>query len=216
LKYKGYIRKLKWVLISLPILLIAIVLLANFMVNRSSNEYVFDDINSIQHHKVGLLLGTSKYLRSGQPNQYFQNRINAAVELFNNQKIDFILVSGDNRKERYNEPKTMKNELLKAGIPSDKIYLDYAGFRTFDSVIRINKVFGQSDFTIISQEFHNRRAIFIAKNQGLDAIGYNAKDVSSYKGFKTNLREKFARVKVFIDLWFGGKPKFLGEKIEVK
>jgi SanA protein len=204
------------VFISAPVLLIIIICFANYSVNRLTNGYVYDDLDKIPYHKVGLLLGTSKYLRSHQPNPFFYNRIYAAVDLFNAQKIDFIVVSGDNRKEQYNEPRTMKRELVKAGIPQDKIYLDYAGFRTFDSVIRINKVFGQSDFTIISQEFHNRRAIFIAQHQGLSVVGYNAKTVDSNNVFKTNFREKFARVKVFIDVWFGGKPKFLGEKIEIR
>jgi len=101
------------------------------------------------------------------------------------------------------------------GIPEGRIVLDYAGFRTYDSVIRINKIFGQTSFTIISQGFHNRRAIYIAKCFNLNAIGYNAKDVNSASAFKTNLREKFARVKVFVDLLINKEPKFLGEKIEI-
>ena len=110
----------------------------------------------------------------------------------------------------------MKNELIKLGIPSDKIYLDYAGFRTYDSVIRLYKIFGQNSFTIISQEFQNRRAIFIAKWLDLSAVGYNADDVDIYNGFKTKLREIFSRVKVFFDLMINKQPKFLGEKIEIK
>jgi SanA protein len=110
----------------------------------------------------------------------------------------------------------MKIELVKLGVPEDKIFLDYAGFRTYDSVIRIQKIFGQTKFTVISQDFHNRRAIFIAMHKKLNAIGFNAEDVNVYKGFKTKLREKFARVKVFLDILFNKEPKFLGQPVDIK
>jgi len=197
-------------------LVIVTIWLANHRINRVSNSLAYDNLDSIPYNKVGLLLGTSKHLKSGELSQYFQNRIQATVELFNAKKIECIVVSGDNRKMNYNEPIDMKKELLKAGIPEEKIYLDYAGFRTYDSVIRINKIFGQSSFTIISQEFHNRRAVFIARRLNLQAIGFNAKDVDFQIGFKTKLREIFARVKVFIDLMSNKEPKFLGEPIEIK
>jgi len=173
-------------------------------------------LNRIPKNKVGLLLGTSKYLRNGEENEYFKNRIHATIELYNAGKIDDIVISGDNSKSNYNEPLDMKNELIKYGIPEGKIYLDYAGFRTYDSMVRMNKVFGQCRFTVISQEFHNRRAIYIAKRINLNVIGYNAKDVTAYKGFKTKLREKFARVKVFLDLAVNKNPKFLGDPITIK
>jgi SanA protein len=198
------------------ILLIALIFWTNYKVNRSSRDFIYDDIEKIPYNKVGLLLGTSKYLRSGQPNQYFYNRIQASLDLFNAHKVDYILVSGDNSKKYYNEPLDMKNELIGLGIPDSLIILDYAGFRTYDSVIRLDKIFGQKSFTIISQKFHNQRVVYISRQLDLNAIGYNAKDVDLYNGFKTKLREKLARVKVFIDFLIKKKPKFLGESIEIK
>ncbi len=106
--------------------------------------------------------------------------------------------------------------MVKLGIPDSLIILDYAGFRTYDSVIRLKQIFGQDNFTIISQEFHNKRAIFIANRLGLNAIGFNAKDVDAYMGFKTKLRERFARVNMFIDFILHKEPIFLGQKIEIK
>lgn len=209
-------KKLKWILPILLILAISAIWYADYKIESITEDSIYDDVSKIPYNKVGLLLGTSKYLKSGLENQYFSNRIKATTDLYNNQKIDYIVISGDNSRSDYNEPLDMKNELVKLGVSEDKIYLDYAGFRTFDSVIRMNKIFGQSKFTIISQEFHNQRAIYIAKHEDLDAIGYNAKDVDSYNGFKTKFREKFARVKMFIDLIFGKEPKFLGDKIEIK
>ncbi len=213
---KLFFRKFKWfIYISLFSILI-ILFYSNFIINRKTNSFVFDDVNKIKKNKVALLLGTSKKLKSGQQNQYFQNRIIAAVELFNADKIEYIVISGDNSEKYYNEPLDMKNELLKRGVPENKIYLDYAGFRTYDSVIRMYKIFGQKEFTIISQEFHNRRAIYIANKMNLDAVGYNAQDVSKYYGFKTRVREYFARVKVIIDLIIKKEPKYLGEQILIK
>ena len=136
--------------------------------------------------------------------------------MYKSGKISYILVSGDNSTEYYNEPEQFKKELIKHGIPEDKIFLDYAGFRTLDSVVRAKKVFGQSKITIISQKFHNERAIYIAEKHGIDAIGFNARDVSKNYGFKTKVREYFARSKAIIDVVFNVDPKFLGDKIEIE
>jgi SanA protein len=137
------------------------------------------------------------------------------MKLYEAGKIEYLVISGDNSREEYNEPQDMKDKLVKRGFPEEKIYLDYAGFRTYDSMIRMKEIFGQTSFTIISQEFHVERAVFIARHFDIDAIGYNAKDVESYGGFRTKLREKFARVKVFIDFLFRKKPKFLGDPVEI-
>ena len=177
---------------------------------------MYSDTDSIPENNVGLLLGTSKFMRNGNSNQYFENRISATIQLYKAGKIKNVVISGDNSKKDYNEPEDMKNELIKRGIPEDRIYLDFAGFRTYDSVFRMKEIFGQDRFTIISQEFHNQRAVYIASALKLNAIGFNAKDVNAYNGFKTKIREKFARVKMFIDLIFEKKPKFLGDKIEIK
>ncbi len=208
--------KLIWALIILLALFLIAILVSDNIINNSTKDYVYNSIDKIPANRVGLLLGTSKFLKNGNPNNYFNNRIIAVINLFNAKKIEFIVISGDNSTENYNEPQEMKNELIKSGIPENKIFLDYAGFRTYDSVIRLNKILGQTDFTIISQEFHNQRAIYIAQANNLKAIGYNAEDIDLYNGFKTQVREKLARLKVFIDLLIEKEPKFLGEKIEIK
>ncbi len=187
----------------------------NKKVNDTSQGKLFTDVNMIPYNKVGLLLGTSKYLANGRVNLYYQYRIQAAVGLLKAGKIKYIIASGDNSRETYDEPTQMRMDLMNAGIDSTRIFLDYAGFRTFDSVIRAREIFGQDSLTIISQEFHNQRTIFIATKENMSSIGFNAKDVSKANGFKTQLREKFARVKVFVDYIFGKEPKFLGQKIKI-
>jgi len=208
------LKRVVWITFSA--MLIFSIWFAHFKIEKTTENLVYNDVRAIPYNKVGLLLGTSKLLRSGELNGYFYHRISAAVELFKAQKIKCIVISGDHSKEDYNEPLDMKNELVKFGIPDSVIILDYAGFRTYDSVIRLNKIFGQDQCTIISQEFHNKRAIFIANRLGLNAVGFNAKDVDAYMGFKTKLRECFARVNMFINFVVHKEPIFLGQKVEIK
>ncbi len=163
------------------------------------------------------MLGTSQYLSNGDRNLYFSYRIEAAYALYRAKKVAYILVSGDNGEKTYNEPKKMRDALIKKGVPAEKIVLDYAGFRTLDSVVRAKEVFGQESFIVVSQKFHNERALYIAENRGLKAFGFNARDVAQYAGFKTHLREYLARVKMMLDLYIlGTSPKFLGEAVEIK
>jgi SanA protein len=205
----------KRVLITLLIISLVSIFAANIVVVRTTKNKIFSETDKIPENNVALLLGTSKNTKNGELNQYFTNRISATIELYNAGKIKNIVISGDNSRKNYNEPQDMKNELIKRGIPESRIYLDFAGFRTYDSVIRMKEIFGQNKYTIISQEFHNQRAVYIANFLGFDVIAYNAKEVTAYSGFKTKIREKFARVKMFLDLTFNKKPKFLGEKIEI-
>ena len=145
-------RTIEWGIPSGIILIVAITIIANYTVEHKTDTLIYKDAATIPCNKTGLLLGTSKTLRSGAPNQYFQNRIQAAVALFKAGKIETVVISGDNSSEGYNEPEDMKNELVKRGVAEDKIYLDYAGFRTLDSVVRMEKIFGQHRFTVISQD----------------------------------------------------------------
>jgi len=204
------------IILGLGILLLTVIFIANYSIKSNSEGKIYTDVNLIPKHKVGLLLGTSKTLTNGSPNWYYVYRVNAAVQLFKAGKIDFILISGDNGSKIYDEPTDFKNDLIERGIPEDRIILDYAGFRTLDSVIRAKEIFGQDSITIISQEFHNERAIYLSEKNGIKAVGFNAKGISGRYGYKVMLREYLARTKVFIDILFNVQPKFLGKKVEIK
>ena len=208
--------KRRKILLSITVFVVLILLTINYcdrQVEAASVKNIYSDLEKIPHNHVGLLLGTGKYLAGGYINPYYKYRIDAAAQLMGAGKITYLIISGDNGRKEYNEPEMMKRDLIAAGIDSSCIYLDYAGFRTFDSMIRLQKIFSQDSVTVISQEFHNQRAIFIAKSEGITAIGYNAKDVSNQNGLRTKVREKFARVKVFLDYLFKNEPKFLGPKV---
>ena len=146
------------------LLVVTSIYVSNKVIINNAEGKLFNSTENISKNKVGLLLGTVKYLSDGRINLYYQFRLNAAVELYKAEKIDFILVSGDNGSEGYDEPTDFKNDLIESGIPESKIYLDYAGFRTLDSVVRVKDVFGQTSVTIISQQFHNERALYLANH----------------------------------------------------
>ena len=209
-------RFFKWSL-GLLVILLAALFICYKKVSHDAVPFLYSDVIAVPYHKAALLLGTSRYLGNGYINQYFQYRIDAAVELYKAGKIKYIIASGDNSRKEYSEPEDMKLALMEKGIPDSAIVLDYAGFRTFDSIIRAKEIFGQMSYIIISQSFHNERAVYIARHNGIAAVGLNAKDVTARYGFKTRLREVLARVKLMLDVHlFKAEPKFGGEKIELK
>ncbi len=190
--------------------------LANQVISHE-RQFTYDEVDAIPYNKVAVVLGTSKYLTTGGLNQYFQNRIDATAALWYSGKISQIIVSGDNAHMSYNEPREMRRELLKRGIPAQAIYSDYAGFRTLDSILRAHGVFGQTRFTVVSQRFQNERAIFLARQHNLEVIGFNAADVEAYTGFRTRFREIFARLWCLFDVYIWDRqPRFMGEQIEVE
>lgn len=191
------------------------IFVSDWLVRYSAEPHRYSSVEKLPSNKVGLVLGTSKYTSAGYLNPYYQHRIQAAVTLFKAGKVKYLLLSGDNSRLNYNEPIQMKKDLLKAGIPPDRLILDYAGFRTLDSVVRSKKVFGQKAITIISQPFHNARALYIAQAYGLEAVAYDAQDVTLRYGLRVQIREKLARVKMFLDLLVNKQPRFLGERIEI-
>jgi SanA protein len=209
-------KKKKRILILIFILPILFTFSANYAIEKNAENKIFSNVDNITNNKVGLVLGTAKRLQNGNINLYYKYRLKAAINLYKSKKIEFIVISGDNSTKNYDEPTDFKDDLIKAGIPENKIYLDYAGFRTLDSVVRIKEIFGQTSITIISQEFHNERAIYLAEHFNIKAIGFNAKRVSGRYGLKVQIREYLAKVKVFVDIIFKVEPKFLGEKIEIK
>lgn len=186
------------------------------LVRSSSAGRLYSSSAAIPHREVGLLLGCSRRLGDGSPNPFFDARLRAAADLFQAGKVDYFLVSGDNHTAGYDEATEMRSALLQSGIPAGRIYCDCAGFRTLDSVLRTREVFGHSSFTVISQEFHNQRAIFLARHHGIDAIGYNAQDADLGDVSGTHRRERFARVKAVFDVYLlHTRPRFQGPGVSI-
>ncbi|WP_392564194.1 ElyC/SanA/YdcF family protein [Orbus wheelerorum] len=183
-------------------------------ISLKTEPYIYHNYNDIPPSSVGVVLGTSKYIKGGGINAFYKNRINGAIELYQLGKVDYLLLSGDNALMSYNEPIMMRRDLIKAGIPSSAIVLDYAGFRTLDSIIRANKVFDANNFTIVTQEFHCERALFIAQSQGIDAKCFAVPTPNNIKMIR--IREMLARMSAFIDIYILNKePKFLGPMLPI-
>lgn len=184
---------------------LALVLICNQIVVNNAEGKVFSDLDSIKYNKVGLLLGTTPQARIGSiTNYFFIYRVDAAERLYRAGKIEKILISGDEDSlDGVNETECMRDSLVARGVPADDIILDGKGYRTINSVVNANKVYGLRSFTIISQEFHNERALYLAEHLGLDVENlqaYNAEMPKTRRAFLTTIREYFARVKMFWDL----------------
>lgn len=197
------------------LLLLISITAANLLIS-SYAQYTFDSVSKLNPVHCAILLGTSKWLRGGRKNMYYHYRILAAAELYKSGKCRKIIVSGDNGTMQYNEPMTMKRDLIALGVKWDDVICDYAGFRTLDSIIRFKEIFGQNKGIVVSQQFHNTRAVYIGRSHGIELSGLNARDVSAYYGFKTKLREVFSKVMCVLDVEIlHTSPKFLGERISI-
>ena len=180
-----------------------------------SEKYIFSELSELPETKVWLVLWTSKYIADGRRNLFYLYRLDAAKKLYDAGKIDYILVSGDNSTQQYNETDTMKADLLAMWIPEEKIYGDYAGFRTLDSIVRAREIFGQEKYIIITQRFHLEQALYLARHEWIEALWYPAKDVPVKLAPRVWIRERLARVKMMYDVLTWVDPKFGGEKIEI-
>jgi SanA protein len=190
--------------------------MARYMIRSAADGRTFASVEAVPASKVGLVLGCSRILPNGRRNLFFKYRIEAAAELFHHEKVQYLLVSGDNHDKHYDEPSDMKAALIELGVPADRIICDYAGFSTLDSIVRANAVFLEDRVTVISQPFHNDRAIFIGAHRGLDVIGYNARDLRGHHGLRTRAREALARVKTVLDVFIlNRQPRFFGEPIPI-
>lgn len=199
-------------------IVLCVSLLSAFALDRwigwKTAPYIYDDLAELPERQVGVVLGTAKYYRVGVLNQYYLFRIQGAINAYNSGKVSYLLLSGDNALQSYNEPMTMRRDLIAAGISPSDIVLDYAGFRTLDSIVRTRKVFDTNDFTIITQRFHCERALFIAMHMGIQAQCYA---VPSPKNMMTiRLREVGARLGTLFDLYIlKREPRFLGPQVPI-
>ena len=193
--------------------LIVFVAVANLWIVISTVDQVFDDHTKIANNDVALVLGTSHQLTDGSPNPFFNDRMEMAALLYREGKIKHFIVSGDNRTRYYNEPAEMRKALLKLGVPPTSITLDYAGLRTLDSIVRCKEIFGQDHITIVTQDFHSYRALFISDYYGVKAVAYVPQNIPTSEPKMIQWREYLARAKAVLDLYvLKTNPRHLGQK----
>ncbi len=194
------------------VLAVGAMIWANCVCRRAAQGRIYGSVEAVPRADVALVLGTSKTTPRGSANLHFQQRIKAAAALYRSGRVKHLLVSGDNHVTGYDEATDMRDALLAAGVPENAITRDYAGFRTLDSVVRAKVVFGLSRFTIVSEEFHCPRALWIARARGLDAVAFAAPDLKSMRwSLRVKAREALARAWCGIDLYVLHRgPKFPG------
>ncbi len=211
---------MKWIkpLLVLMILGWVVIVAIDRYLAYASSTSIYEDLHTLPHKRAALLLGTTKYVAKGRQNYFYLYRIRAAAALWRAHKVDAIVVSGDNGTRYYDETTAMYRDLIRAGVPARYITRDYAGFRTLDSVVRAEAIFGLKDYIIVSQRFHLERALYIAHAKGQQAIGFAAKDIpNTVAAYRMKARELLARTKAFLDLYvLGTEPKFYGKKERVR
>lgn len=191
------------------IVLVAVIVVGSYWtVSHNAEGRNFDSVEQVPYNKYGLLLATSPVTRAGAPNCHFQHRIQATDELFKSGKIEYLIASGGNYKGKEefgcDEPAAIRDSLVARGWPEERIILDYEGTRTLNSIVKARTVYDIDSVTLISQKFHNERAIYLADRYGLHTVAYNAKPSPFLMSrIKNNLREYMARPKMFIDIIVG-------------
>ena len=201
-------RQILYSSIAILVILAIIVALCNISVDRNAEGRTFSDINDVPTMQTALLLGTNPKTRDGKrPSSFYLARINATAELYKHGKFRQLIISGDKR-EGYDEPQTMRHDLIERGVPDSIITMDGQGYRTLLSMRNIKQHFRVNDMIIISQKWHNERSIFLADKMNIKAVGYNADDVRHPRAIWTHIRELLARVKLFIDLYITHRKDF--------
>ncbi len=211
------VRKIRWKAAWLGLLILLTAVAINGWIVRSGAAVTFTDPARLPVNDVGLVLGTSARTLGGYANPHFQARVAAAARLYQAGKVRHLLLSGDNHIQGYDEPSDMQEALARLGIPEAAMTLDYAGFRTLDSVARAKAVFGQTRLTIITDDFHVSRALFLCRAYGIDAVAFCSDEVPLEYSGKPRMREWLARVKAWLDVYIlRTAPKFYGPPVEIK
>lgn len=198
-------------------LLLLVVVLSNRWIENSTKAYLYESWALLPENEVGLVLGTSPYRSDGKSSAEFYGRVRTAAELYQLGKVKHLIVSGANPDETYNEPRKMMRELVRLGVPEKDITMDFAGFRTYDSIVRARQVFGLKNFTVITTRYHAWRALFIARKLDLNVVGYSAPvSVTGEMGARNPPREVMARTLAVFEFLFNSPPNFDSAPAEIK
>jgi len=151
-------------------------------------------------------------LWKGRPTPYLAHRLDAAAELYRAGKVKVVLVTGDNSRVEYDEPDAMRTYLTARGVPEKQIVSDYAGFDTWDSCVRVKKIFGVDRAVLVTQDFHIRRAVALCQAAGVESYGVGVPEPHDVTWYYGGTREVFAAGKAALDAAFTPDPRFLGAK----
>lgn len=197
------------------VVLILIPLVVNFYVKLSTKNQIMENDNSSNLEDIDCIIVLGAGIWGDKPSYMLEDRLLEAINLYKNNVSSKIIMSGDHGREEYDEVSIMKNYAIEKGIPSEDIFMDHAGFSTYDSIYRAKDIFKAKKVVIVTQKYHLYRALYIANQLGLEAYGIGA-DPRQYKGATyREIREILARNKDLIKCIFKPKPTYLGESIPI-
>ena len=197
------------------IIIVLIILLINFYVKNSTKNQIIekDDYSTLKNIDCIIILGAGIW--GDKPSPMLEDRLKEGILLYNNEVSDKIIMSGDHGREEYDEVNNMKKYAIENGIPSENIFMDHAGFSSYESIYRAKEIFNAKKVVIVTQKYHLYRALYIANQLGLEAYGVGA-DPRQYVGaIYREAREILARNKDFIKCIFKPEPTYLGDTIPV-
>ena len=188
----------------------------NAYVKGSSRDYIITPEQAVALKDVDCIIVLGCLVKNnGEPSDMLSDRIQRGIELYNQGASPKIIMSGDHGTVEYDEVNTMKQIAVESGIPSSDVFMDHAGFSTYESIYRAKEIFGAEKIIIVTQEYHLYRALYIAEKLGIEAYGVNS-DYNTYWGqIKRDIREILARCKDFVSMIFMPEPTYLGEKIPI-
>lgn len=205
---------IKYIII-IGIIIILIILGINTYVKISTKKQIIKNKEYSELKDIDCIIVLGAGIRGNMPSPMLEDRLLQAIELYNNNVSTKIIMSGDHGREEYDEVNVMKNYAIEKGIPSENIFMDHAGFSSYESIYRAKEIFGAKKVVIVTQEYHLYRALYIANSLGLEAYGVGS-DPRQYVGATyRELREILARNKDFIKCIFKPEPTYLGETIPV-
>ena len=212
---KSKAKRIFTVLVSAAVLLAAAVLVPNFIVvnKTKSNIVSLEEAAKLSDIDCAVILGAG--VRDGKPTPMLRDRLLTGIELYKSGTVKKLIMSGDHGSDDYDEVNIMKSFAVDSGVPDSDIFMDHAGFSTYETIYRAKEIFEADNIIIVSQKYHLYRALYIAEKLGVKAVGISA-DLRTYSGqAKRDLREILARDKDFFNCIFKPEPTYLGEKIPV-
>lgn len=206
---------LTFAVVALVLAVVGAMVGAWWWLDSEAEPYATDRVDAAQNADVALVLGAAPVLDDGRPNRFFEYRLDAAADLFRAGKVKYLLASGDSINPSYDETTAMKRGLVKRGVPAEAIYRDTAGVRTLDSVLRARDLYGQSRMVIVSQDFHVRRAVWLARQHGIEAYGLDAQGISPFDHPDTWVRQFPSALKAVLDIWTGSVARYRGKPVRM-
>ena len=211
--FKKHFKKIIYTCLILGIFIFSI----NYYIVKSTEDYVFTDINKLPKVDAIIVLGAK--VSNENLSNVLESRLVAGVNIIYANKAQAILLSGDHGQKDYDEVNSMRKYIFRRNfnIQKEQIFMDHAGFDTYDSMFRAKEIFGIKSAIIVTQDFHINRSIYIARNLGIEAYGFSTDESMFPQSLRRSwkIREVLSRVKAFKDVLINSNPTYLGEKIPI-